>query len=491
MEALDLTKVSPTELVGLCALDSGLYGRTFFPKAFRQASPAMHQEIWQGLENPANRFVAIEVFRGGAKTTLLRAFTSKRIAYGISHTILFVSASLSHSVKTIAWLKRAVEYNEPWARTYGLRKGEKWTEDEIEILHGVEGFPIRVIAVGITGQTRGLNIDDYRPDLIVVDDPCDEENTRTHEGREKISNLFFGALAKSLAPASENPHAKMVLLQTPLDADDLIEKCLVDPQWHGMRFSCFDDAGESRWPARWTTQELLEDKAAHIKRRQLALWLREMECAIVSDETAYFAVTWLNYYTVLPDGARYYIVIDPAPVKSEAARRKATDTDWQVIVVVAFHKGNMYLVDYAMEKDEDPEALAVKLFQFLRQYRISRVGVETFAYQRTLKWYIEKRMRETGIHAIVEELQDKRGKREKIRQGLAPRASTGCLYVRDTHVEFISAFGSYPNVKHDDLLEAAALAPLLINGSADSILEGDYDVIENDIPELGDDWRLL
>lgn len=179
-------------------------------------------DMWAGLDSAQYRHFAAAVYRGGAKTSLLRVYTAKRVAYGISNTILFVGKGQDHSIRSVAWLRKAVEFNTRFARAFGLKKGEKWTDVEIEIRRP-DGTTCRVLAVGITGQVRGVNIDDYRPDLIVVDDPCDEENTATLEQRLKTSNLFFGALDKSLAPTNEAPLAKMVLLQTPLNRDDLVE----------------------------------------------------------------------------------------------------------------------------------------------------------------------------------------------------------------------------------------------------------------------------
>lgn len=85
--------ISPQEAVRLGATSLTRYGRIFFPKTFRQSSPLMHEDMGKALNNRDYRYVAIEVFRDGAKTTLLRTFTSQRIAYGISRTIRSASYS--------------------------------------------------------------------------------------------------------------------------------------------------------------------------------------------------------------------------------------------------------------------------------------------------------------------------------------------------------------------------------------------------------------
>jgi hypothetical protein len=489
-------EISPVEAVQLGAADPLFFAQYFFPKAIKQRPPPFHRNIWDAIVDPNNRYVATEVFRGGAKTTTLRVFTAMRIAYGLSRTILFVSASQNHAVKTVEWIKRAVEFNRTWSHTFGLKPGNKWTAEDIEIMHTTEGHTTRVIALGITGQTRGINIDDHRPDLIVVDDPCDEENTATPEQRLKISNLFFGALEKSLVPATENPHAKMVLLQTPLHGEDLVECALRDPQWFSLEFGCFEypeGVPVSIWEERFPTDELMLQKQAHIARNQLSLWMREMECKITATELALFKSEWLKYWDLLPDtGMRVYLAIDPAPPLSEEARHKGRNTDPQVIAVVGFYQGNTYLLEYSMGRDQDPEDTAMEFFRLANKWKPRMCGVESIAYQRTLAHFLRGKMRQTGRHHYIHEISDRRKKRDRITQALLGRAANGALHVHKSHVDFIQQFTDYPDVNHDDVLDAVAMAIDMAGRNADTnVIEGHFDEIvedEREIPELPE-WR--
>ena len=267
-------QISAQEALMLGAESLEMYGKLFFPKTFRQDTPEFHREIGKQLYEP-HRYNAFEVFRDGAKTSLLRVFTSQRIAYGISRTIMYVSSSQTHSTFSLRWIKRQVEYNHKWRDLFGLRKGSKWTDEILEIYHGVEEQPITILAMGITGQIRGFNLDDYRPDLIIADDVQTDENVATLEQREKLKSTFHGALVNSLAPATDAPHAKVVLLNTPMVKDDLIESCIEDPLWKGKRFGIFDENGKSRWEARWPTATMIAEKEAATKAGRYSIWMRE------------------------------------------------------------------------------------------------------------------------------------------------------------------------------------------------------------------------
>jgi hypothetical protein len=452
MQALeDYEQISTSELIKLCAVDNRLYEKTFFAKTVRQDSPEFHADIDAAFASNA-RYIAVKIFRGGAKTSKFRIFISKQIAYGIAHTILLVSNSQGHSVKSLEWLKRQVEFNTSWAQTYQLSKGARWSGEDIEILHGIDSYPIRVLALGITGQVRGVNIDDYRPDLIGVDDPDNEETTGSDEQIKKTSDLFFGALAKSLAPVSEAPHAKMVLMQTPLAAGDIISTCSTDPQWLTLDFGCFDANGRSRWEVRFPTEELLLDKAAHVKRGQLSLWMREMECTIIPSGGASFNPENIKMYDVLPENMIYLLAIDPASSEAKGA-------DDQVIMVLGFWRRNVYVVEYTANRGEVPELAANTVVEYVTRYPILGIYVESISYQRVLATFLENEMRRTRKFVPVHRVQDRRRKSDRILQAVGRKSGYGLVYVRSTHSKLLTQYARYSPTsrEHDDVLDALAM----------------------------------
>jgi hypothetical protein len=472
-----MEQISPSEAIQLGAESLTGYGKLFFPKTFRQDSPGFHEEVGRQLYGPA-RFNAFEIFRDGAKTSLLRVYTSQRIAYGISRTIMYVGASQPHAVFSLRWLKKQVEYNHRWAKTFGIQKGAKWSDEWIELYHGVEESPITVLAMGITGQIRGFNPDDFRPDLIVIDDILNEENTATPEQRSKIEQLVFGALLNSLAPASESPLAKAVFIQTPFNKNDLIEKCMGDPEWNPLRFGVFDSAGESRWPQRYPTDVLKKAKEAHIRRSQYRLWMREKECEIVSGEEQAIDVTKWKHYDVLPESLDTIISIDPASSDS-------SDADSHAIVVLGFVGLDTYVLDYAVAKAMMPDAAAQHFFSFALLYSPRKAAVETISYQRVLKWYLEQEMQKNRIFVPIDAVQDRRAKATRIMQAIPTTAAYGHFYIRPSMTELIEQADDYdPQVKDqpDDILDAIATGIFAMNPAlrAANTIEGEYSAVDDE-----------
>lgn len=441
------------EIVQLGAVDGVFYSHQFFPRTFRQTSSVIHRPVWDMMDSPENQFVGLELFRGSGKTTIMRAHCSKRIAYGVSRTIMLVGPEQKHPRRSIRWLKLQVERNKFWTQTFGLFRGSKWSEEEIEIVNESAECSIYVIAFGITGSTRGLNIDDYRPDFIGVDDPCDEENTGTPEQRQKMDELFFGSLQQSLAPRTEAPHSKMCLLQTGLNKADLIAQAHKDPTWKTVKLGVFDDDGRSVWEERFPTEELLAKKRAFIERDQLPFWLREMECKIISGETAAFNTKMLKHYETLPSTMQVFGGIDPA--RETKLRTRAHKG---AIVFIGVWQGITYWLEHWAQKNPNPEMFWQEFLRMAMKWRPMLTGIESTAYQQTLEWYFNQRMMQTNSPFTIKPYDDRRKKPDRIRQAFTQRIVMGTFQTRQDDHETNAALAEYTDNVDIDILDAGAIA---------------------------------
>lgn len=455
----ELVAISPKEAVELGATSLTKYGKLFFPRTFRQESPEFHEEMGKALYSHS-RYNAFKVFRGGAKTSLLRVYASQRVAYGISRTIGWVSVSQLHARFSLRWLRRQVEHNRRWADTFGLRPGKKWTDEWCEIechLQEDENNPgqpviITVLALGITGQIRGFNPDDFRFDLLLLDDVLDDENSASPEQRKKIEELIFGALLKSLAPETEAPLAKAVFLQTPMNREDAMEKCMKDPQWNGKEFGCFNEKGESRWESRFPTKTLLAEKEAHVRRSQYRLWMREMEVKIVAGEEKAIDVEKLKYWDVLPEGLDKIISIDPASSHEEGADQHAT-------VALGFKGLDVYLIAIGIAERNQPDKAANDFFNLVLLTHPRKAVVESNAYQRVFKWILEQEMLKRKIFVATELLEVRSKNADRIMQSIPGLVAYGHFFIHKSMTAFVTQADDYdPSIKKikDDILTAVA-----------------------------------
>ena len=458
------------EVVELGAAHGPLFYRTFFPKTCRMGFADCHIEVSDLLDNPHARLVNIRIARGWAKTSLLRMYMGRRVAYGLSRTILYIGASEGHAARSVRWLKAQVERNTLFAQTFQLRKGSKWDDTTCEILHGVEGTSIWLIGVGITGSVRGINFEDFRPDLIILDDVLTDENVKTDDQREKIINLVLGAVKESLAPETENPDAKMVMLQTPLDKKDASSEALKDPAWSSMVAPCWTPVTidlplslrKSSWEERYPTPTLIKEATSAILMNRYSIFAREKECRLITSETAAFRVAKLKYWDAegMPplSHGMVNIAIDPVPPPSEIQLAKnLVGKDFESISVQMRLDGKYYLLAYEKNRGHEPLWTAQTVLRFVKLFQPYKILAESIAYQRVLAGTLRNYLIRNQVYTPVVPITDTRNKYMRITGALQEVAGADLLYCSKDHLDFISDFEMYPNVEFDDLLDSVSM----------------------------------
>src|SRR4029077_9158654 len=327
-------------------------------------------------------------------------YTAKRIAYGLSRTILYIGASEGKAKNSIHWLKRQIAVNHKFTSDFGLSKvSRNWSGEKIEIQQKVPGedpHSIWVLGMGITGSTRGINIDDHRPDLIIVDDVVADDNSATPEQRDKIVNLVLGAVKESLSPASETPDAKLVILNTPQDFEDLSARAIRDTQFASTQYGCWTpdtaelpvEQQESSWPERYPSEVLRAEKIAAIARNSLSIFAREKECRLITPETSAFRAEWLRYYgpgEAEPEPPLHetwvVLVIDPVPPPSEIQIAKGLHgKDYEAITAVGRYKNKYYVLETIYNRGHEPNWTAATVFEMANRWKPRKIIVESVAY---------------------------------------------------------------------------------------------------------------
>lgn len=477
--ATDTRDLSVDEAIHLGKTNPIIFGQIFLPRTFRMASPAYHYEIGELFASPY-RFVAAKVFRGGAKTAISRTTLLQRLCYGITRTGVFVSASEAASTAGLRWLRRQVETNRRIQYVFGLRPGEKWTDLWLETQQA-DGTFSTLIALGITGQTRGINFDDYRPDFILADDIQTEENVGTKEQRKKTSDLFFGSLANTLTPHTENPLAKLGLLQTPMEHNDIIDTVQKDPLWVTKEFGIFDDSGVSRWEERFPTSTLMMEKAAETRAGRYSLWMKEKEVKLVKSEFKTFDLDNIQYYDELPaTRSDCAMAIDPASSDGKKA-------DYQVILTAARKGPDIYLLAYSRKRGQMPDEACNEVFNQILTHSPRLIRVEAIGYQRVLADILEKEMARRRIFRTIDKKKsERRNKEDRIIQSLAGLVAHRHLFIHSSMTELLDEMRAFEpeggNKEHDDILDALSMAVEVLDSPfLDGMeIEGHFDRMADD-----------
>lgn len=489
----EISSISRDDAIEMGAVSGMFFNRFFLPKTFSLIPAPSHYAITKFLDDPVPQFKALKLPRDFAKTTFCRAKALKKVCYGLTRTGLFTSDAKPHAKKSVRWLSRNIKFNKLIRQIFGLEIGMPDSGDELEILNRELGTRSYFQAQGMTGQLRGLNEDDNRPDFELCDDPCNEENTGTREQIEKLSNLFFGSLVNSLAARSIVPTSELLLAQTPLASGDLIDLACRDSSFSSMALSVFDEGGESNWPAKWSTKLLISQKQGYIDRNQLHIWLREKECRISDPALTAFDPEWISIYESnerdLPDGMVFFLCVDPVPPPKDdrAVNKMLYKGDWEVWLVMGVSpNGDYWFCDGDRNRGHKPDWSMHTFERLMRQWNPLAVGVETTIYQRVLAYNIRQKMQEMRRYARVHEIEDKRKKYNKIIDNFTGPASARKIHIHRKLQHLIEQFQEYPQTTKDDDIDCGSICIQTADECYGGVIDGAYDMaLENrDYPDL-------
>jgi phage terminase large subunit-like protein len=269
--------------------------------------PALfHPELIRALESESERRVLILGFRGSGKSTFgsLALPLWAALEYPDKYPfIILVADSSRQATLNISAIKHELETNQLIKQDYGEIKGnviedftlqgegEEWQKQNIVLSNGV-----RILARSRGQKVRGLRHLQYRPRLIVVDDPEDGEWVRTKENRDKTDRW----LHSEIMPGMDARKGKLVVIGNLLHMDALLSRLRAPGTgFKSLEFPLIDKEGKCTWPAMYPTEKSLKDK----ERDMGAIpWQREMLLKIVSDDEAVIKPEDIHYYDERPTG---------------------------------------------------------------------------------------------------------------------------------------------------------------------------------------------
>jgi len=118
---------------------------------------------------------------------------------------------------------------------------------------------------------------------------------------------------------------------------------------------------------------------------------------------------------------------------------------------------NYYLQESRRSRGETPDWTIANVFELALKFRVMTIVVESVAYQRTLKWLIEKEMARRRIYFSVVPFVGG-NKYARIRSVFSSQAPFGHIFVKPDETPFISQFETYPSSDHDDELDCGSIA---------------------------------
>lgn len=270
------------------------FNQHYLPHYFRDNPASFHLELYRALEK--SRRTVVRAPRGHAKSTVITfAYTLHQVACGAvlrgwkDGTLTASNPELHAAISAVIgreaerrgeepglWWDpyiQIVSVTEPQAAEFTeaikleLQSNELLRSDWGELLDANDrqaagdwvANDVRVRAFGMMGNIRGGKHRQFRPTLLLVDDPDSEETVGTRRQRDRQTRKIVAAATYGLEPKV----SRIFVMGTPIDADCQVCR-LTAPErykrWLKLRYRAIQADGTALWPERWSIEALREEE---------------------------------------------------------------------------------------------------------------------------------------------------------------------------------------------------------------------------------------
>ena len=451
----------------------------------RSETPFFHYEVADIIDDKSIKQTAIIIPRGHGKTVLTKASILKDFLFCPKDDFLFyawVSATQKLSVGNMDYIKHHLDYNDKIKYYFGNTRGNKWTEEDVELTNGCK----LISKSNVSGIRGGAKLH-KRYDLIVLDDFEHEANTITREARDKNANLVTAVVYPALEPHT----GRLRVNGTPVHYDSFINNLLTSSKkaeksgrefaWKVITYKAIMDDGSSLWPSFFSEKKLKEKKKFYSDSGQPQKYYQEYMMEVMSDEDAVWTRRHISYwegYYKNEDGINYIVKDgEQFPVNTFIGCDPATDidtkhADFSVIMVIAIDTNNeLYVLEYERHRSiptigskapDTGEIIGKKgvvdyILELHQKYQCISSTVEDVAMNRSIFQALNDERRRLNRYdiAVIPEKPGGTNKRNRIYSGLSASFSTGTVHLRKNMFYLINEIVTFgPKMSHDDTIES-------------------------------------
>ncbi len=311
-----------------------------------------HREIYKELYESENDLLSLECMRGSGKTTTASVIYSVfNICEGDDEEFQVISRSggtTGTATKIMAKIKRELETNELLIHDYGIKKGDHWGQDHIQVIRA-DGKRIDFYSLGKRSSIRGSR------GPIIIDDPQNYDDCQSETVVTRDEEWFFTDILPVMLPGQ-----RLIFIYTPIHPLALGCKLKKMEDFKSLSFPAEDPpwSGQSVWPEHYPNEFLAKRHRIMGKIRYGSEYLcipRVSDNPIIQEE-------WIRGYD--PDTVEFKEIVKIGLYRvtgMDGAESKLDAADYTAIVTLGATAGknpDIYLLDVKREKWTVPEGAA-------------------------------------------------------------------------------------------------------------------------------------
>ena len=439
------------------ALNSLVSFREEFIPSEDDVKPASFHEDWSKILLNGTGNFAIEAFRESAKTQIvIRANLLHALTYPQKHRsyLVIICATQTTASKKLQEVSREFLSNDSMK---GLVQEVKDNSGLALEVHYKTGEKVRIEAYGKGAAVRGLSWGSKRPDLVIIDDPQDEEDARSEtvtltDWDWFLSDVYFLGQSTRIFLIGNNLGERCIIEQVLRNAESL--------KFTARRIPILTSEGKSAWPEKWPLKAIEDDRQSYALLGKTDIWYRNKMCECISPESQTFKREYFKYYDKAPSrrDMNIYTTVD-------LAISQKANADYSAIVTVGVNSsGHWFVLDVEYGR-YDPTTTMDAIFSAVRKWEPLSVGIENVAYQSALQHFLEREMPKRGIFFRITPLKAEKKKELRL-DTLQPRFAVGTVWFKRNASwldKLESELLAYPHGAHDDVIDALAYMEQLVS----------------------------
>jgi len=400
--------------------------------------PPFHLDIYDHLADwSLKRLTFIAPTGFGKSSVVIFAYPLYLICFKICDYILLISNTASFAVEKLRDIKAAIDGNDRIREDFGIDRGQIWQDDDITASNGV-----RIKAVGSGSQVTGR-----RPDIIITDDIQTEIQAKSEV--ERASLEFWWDATVMNRPSPQGRVINVGSISSPLAFLERFKKEPHNKIWLVKEYGTKEC--RSIWQEKWTDEHLRTKKLELAAQPGIYEALYESDVSQIQKYA--FRKEWLRFYTDLPKGLAIFTVVDPA------IGERLTNDFTAIVTGGIDEQGNIFLIDI-IKKRFNVESLELfgALFTVYDVYKPIKIGFETIGFQKFIQLLFKQECNKRKKYPSTVEIKHDTKVTKAMRiTSLAPIAQGGQLFIRADMYDLISEWEAYPEVEHDDVLDAVSM----------------------------------
>ena len=306
--------------------DPEAWAKYYFPSYTKLPLAPFHIKFGIEMITMLTGLLVKRWFRGASKSTYAMIFILMRVLMGKSKMVVYVGETKPKALKLLSRIQAHLEANDRIINDYGNQfVYGSWEGGDFTTKSGVN-----FMGIGIEMNPRGMINDNFRPDLIIVDDVDDPQVCRNPD----ILDNRFEWLTGDLYGCMGSEGGLFVMLNNKIADDCLVQRMSDLPNAQVSIVKLTDNKGRSTWPEKFTPSVIARIKAE----RPLYMFLREYYEEIIKPGKT-FKKDWIQWGKVPPLNMFRQLVAYTDPGFKQTAT-----TDSKACILMGLHKAKFYII---------------------------------------------------------------------------------------------------------------------------------------------------